>query len=237
MARTKFDEANARLRDQMRNRLRREAAGRAGVAVFVVSSVNAIEAFTARRGFDSRPGAVGVLDDEGRVRTATATITIGRPVEEVYAFIRDFGNFPRFMAHLDSVETHGEDRSRWRLRTIVGRLLEWDVELVEDRPAELVAWRSLPGSTVESEGTIRLLRAPGGRGTEVHADIRYVARAGSFGVMIAKLLGLAPGQQAKADLRRLKQVLETGEVVHSDASIHRLMHAAQPPTDEFVEAA
>jgi hypothetical protein len=54
-------------------------------------------------------------------------------------------------------------------------------------------------------------------------------------MVVAKLLGLAPGQQAKADLRRLKQVLETGEIVNSDASIHRLMHAAQPPTDEFVE--
>jgi uncharacterized membrane protein len=205
------------------------------VAVFVITSVNAIEAFTARRGFESRPGAIGVLDDEGRVRTAVATITIARRVEEVYTFIRDPYNFPRFMAHLDSVETHGDDRFRWRWRTIFGRALESDVELVDDRPGELVAWRSLPGSNVESQGTIRLLRAPAGRGTEVHADIRYVARGGGLGMVVAKLLGLAPGQQAKADLRRLKQVLETGEIVHSDASIHRLMHAAQPPTDEFLD--
>ncbi|HVH98291.1 MAG TPA: hypothetical protein VM869_06265, partial [Enhygromyxa sp.] len=78
--------------------------------------------------------------------------------------------------------------------------------------------------------------APGGRGTEVHADIRYTARAGGLNMLFAKLLNIAPGQQAKADLRRLRQLLEAGEIVHSDASIHRLMHAAQPPTDEFVEA-
>lgn len=225
-----------RLRDILRTRSRRREAARGGVMVFIVSGVKELDAFTARRATEAEFGAVGVLDDEGRVRTATAAITILRPIDQVYAFVREFYNFPRFMAHLDSVETHGDGRSRWRLRMIGGKTFEWDAELIDDRPGELVAWRSLPGGDLDNRGTIRFLPAPGGRGTEVHADIRYTARAGGLNVLFAKLLNIAPGQQAQADLRRLKQLLETGEIVHSDASIHRLMHAAQPPTDEFVQA-
>jgi uncharacterized membrane protein len=215
---------------------RQRPVARGGVMVFIISSVKELDAYTARRATESEFGAVGVLDDEGRVRTATAAVTIQRPIEQVYAFVRDFYNFPRFMAHLDSVEPHGDGRSRWRMRVIGGKTFEWDVELVDDRPGELVAWRSLPGGDLDNRGTIRFLPAPGGRGTEVHADIRYTARAGGPNVLFAKLLNIAPGQQAQADLRRLKQLLEAGEIVHSDASIHRLMHAAQPPSDEFVEA-
>jgi uncharacterized membrane protein len=223
------------LRDQLRTGSRRRQVARGGVVVFIVSSLKELDAYTARRATESEFGAVGVLDDEGRTRTATAAITILRPIEQVYAFIRDFYNFPSFMAHLDSVETHGGGRSHWRLRMIGGKTFEWDAEITDDRPGELVAWRSLPGGDLDNRGTIRLWPAPGGRGTEVHADIRYTARAGGLNILFAKLLNIAPGQQAKADLRRLKQLLETGEIVHSDASIHRLMHAAQPPTDEFVQ--
>lgn len=236
MPRSKYqaDVPRPRFRDQLRIGARRSDVARGGVMVFIVSGLKELDAFTARRLTESELGAVGVLDDEGRIRTATATITIQRPIEQVYGFVRDFYNFPRFMAHLDSVETHGDGRSRWRLRMIIGKTLEWDVEVVDDRPGELVAWRSLPGGDIDNHGTIRFLPAPGGRGTEVHTDIRYIARAGGLNMLLARLLNIAPGQRAKADLRRLKQLLETGEVVHSDASIHRLMHAAQPPTNEFL---
>jgi uncharacterized membrane protein len=82
---------------------------------------------------------------------------------------------------------------------------------------------------VPNSGKVRFVPAPGGRGTEVHLDISYDPPAGTLGATLAKLLGKEPGQQIEGDLRRLKQVLETGEVMQSDASIHRGPHPAKPP--------
>lgn len=205
---------------------------RASVQIFIVASVNAIDSFAARRSNEAE--VAGTLDDEGRSRIATAAITILRPIEQVYAFLHDFSNFPLFMAQLDSVVTDGNGRSRWRLRMLGGRALEWDAELVEDRPGELLAWRSVDGAELDTRGVIRLIPALGGRGTEVHVDFRYSMPSKGLGVLLATILGMAPGQRTRGDLRRLKQLLEAGEIVHSDASIHLLMHAAQPPTDQFV---
>jgi uncharacterized membrane protein len=107
--------------------------------------------------------------------------------------------------------------------------VEWDAEITEDRANELIAWRSLPGAEVDNVGRVRFVPAPGGRGTEVHVELSYRPPAGVLGATFAKLFGEAPEQQIEGDLRRLKQVLETGEVVHSDASIHRGAHSARPP--------
>ena len=78
---------------------------------------------------------------------------------------------------------------------------------------------------------MRFREAPGDRGTEITVDLRYQPPGGKLGAFFAKLFGEEPSQQVKSDLRRFKQVLELGEVVHSDASIHRGMHPAQPPED------
>jgi hypothetical protein len=84
---------------------------------------------------------------------------------------------------------------------------------------------------VDNAGQVRFVEAAGGRGTEVHVELRYDPPAGKLGAIVAKLFGEEPGQQVSSDLRRLKQVLETGEVLHSDSSIHRGMHPAQPPDE------
>lgn len=156
------------------------------------------------------------------------SITINRPPEEVYRFWRNFENLPRFMSHLESVEVKDEKRSRWTANAPAGMKVEWDAEIVEDRPDHLIVWRSLKGADVENSGSVRFALAPGGRGTEVKVAILYNPPGGAVGASIAKLFGEEPEQQIKSDLRRLKQVLETGEVMHSDASIHRGMHPAQP---------
>jgi uncharacterized membrane protein len=107
--------------------------------------------------------------------------------------------------------------------------VEWEAETVEDRPNELIAWRSLPDASIPNSGTIRFKDAPGDRGTEIHVELRYQPPGGKLGSLIAKLFGEEPDQQVKGDLRRFKQVMETGEIVHSDSSIHSGMHPAQPP--------
>jgi hypothetical protein len=107
--------------------------------------------------------------------------------------------------------------------------VEWDAETTEDRPNELIAWRSLEGADVYNEGTVRFEPAPGGRGTEVHVELRYEPPGGRIGSKLAMLFRREPGQQVQDDLRAFKQVIETGDVVLSDATLFDRPHAAQPP--------
>jgi uncharacterized membrane protein len=154
------------------------------------------------------------------------SVTILEPPEEVYAFFRKLENLPRFMVHLESVTESGQ-RSHWRARGPLGSQVEWDAELVEDRP-DCIAWRSLPGADVPNRGRVRFVAVPGGRGTELVVELDYQPPAGALGARLAQLFGKEPAQQVSADLKRLKQVLETGEVLHSDASLHRGKHPARP---------
>jgi len=164
------------------------------------------------------------------VRRSTTAITVNRPPEEVYRFWRNLQNLPRFMAHLDAVQIRDERRSRWIARGPGRVRVEWEAEITEDRPNERLCWRSVEGSDLENAGAVSFRAAPGGRGTEVVLELEYVPPGGLFAGKLAKLLGEEPSQKAASDLRRFKQVVETGEVLHSDASIHRGMHAARPPS-------
>jgi uncharacterized membrane protein len=157
---------------------------------------------------------------------AKAAVTVNRPRSEVYAFWRDFANFPSFMAHVESVEPREGGRSHWRATAPAGRTVEWDAEIVEERPDERISWQSLPGADVENGGSVRFVDAPGGRGTEIHVSMRYSPPGGALGATVAKLFGEEPQQQAKDDLRRAKQILETGEIVRSDGMPEGI-HAAK----------
>jgi uncharacterized membrane protein len=172
-------------------------------------------------GVDGRGG-----DDGGGVK-ARAAVTIARPRDEVYAFWRQLENLPRFMIHLQSVEETGGGRSHWVGRAPAGKTVEWDAEITAEQPGKLIAWRSLPGSDIHNEGTVRFLDAPGKRGTEVHLELSYDAPLGALGDLLAKAWGEQPEQQVKDDLRRFKQVLETGEVVISEGSPRGLSASQQ----------
>jgi uncharacterized membrane protein len=204
-------------------RLAAAAAAVAGVMVLDIIAGQRLSRESSGDGVEARPREQGV-----RVRKA---ITINRSPEEVYGFWRNLENLPQFMVHLESVRELDQRLSYWKVDAPFGTSVEWTAEIVEDRPNELISWRSLPDSQVPNAGTVRFVRAPGGRGTEVQLEVSYDPPAGAVGVTIAKLLGQEPSQQVDGDLRRFKQVMETGEVVHSDASIHRGMHPAQPPAE------
>jgi uncharacterized membrane protein len=216
---------------------RRNDHGRLAAATAAVAGVTLLDIVASQRLTRSGNGVtIGARRRRQGIRVHKA-ITVNRPPEEVYRFWRNLENLPRFMAHLESVRELDDRRSYWIVRAPLGTTVEWTAEIVEERPNELISWRSVEDSQVRNSGTVRFVRAPGDRGTEVHLDIRYDPPAGAVGTTIAKLFGKEPSQQVDGDLRRLKQVLETGEVVHSDASIHRGLHPARPPEEVPSQAA
>jgi len=145
----------------------------------------------------------------------TKSFTINRQPDVVYGFWRKLENLPRFMRHLASVEVIDERRSRWRARAPAGMTVSWEAEIVEDQPNERLAWRSTEGSTIRNRGSVRFVPAPGARGTEIHVDLEYAVPGGRVASLLAKLFGEEPEQQVADDLRRLKQLLEAGEIASS----------------------
>jgi uncharacterized membrane protein len=154
---------------------------------------------------------------------------VNRPVDEVYSFWHNFENLPKFMKHLESVRIIDERHSHWVAKAPGGRRVEWDAEIVADQPNSLIEWTSIEGSGIHNNGRVLFEPAPGGRGTIVRVELHYHPPAGLLGIAVAKLAGEEPGQQIDEDLRAFKQIMEVGEVVRSDASIHPGMHPAQPP--------
>ncbi len=212
---------------------RRVAAAAAAVLGVAALDLLAAQTLTAEAAGGRATGRVRAKPRGIRV---TKAITVNRPPEEAYRFWRNFEQLPQFMAHLESVRMMDDRRSYWRAKAPLGTTVEWSAELVEDRPNELIAWRSLEGTDVPNSGRVRFTPAPGGLGTEVTVELKYDPPAGIIGATIAKLFGEEPSIQVDGDLRRFKQVLELGEVVHSDASIHRGMHPARPAREQLRHA-
>ena len=140
------------------------------------------------------------------------SITIDRPLAELYAFWRNPENLPRFMEHLDSVQQIDRDRSHWVAKAPAGMRVEWDAEIINEVENQVIGWRSLPGAHVASAGSVNFDNAGEGRGTRVTVHLQYDPPAGKLGALFAKLFGEEPSQQIHEDLRRLKRLLETGEV-------------------------
>jgi uncharacterized membrane protein len=201
--------------------------GRTLFAAANVLAVTALDVMCAKQ-LSMQPKTIANAGaDAGIIRTKRS-ITVNRPVEEVYAFWRNFENLPQFMRHLESVTVTGENRSHWKAKAPAGKTVEWDADTLEDRPNELISWRSAEGADVFNAGSVRFMRAPGNRGTEVRVELAYDPPLGKFGSKVAMLWREEPGQQVMDDLRHFKQVMETGEIVFSDATKQRGMHPAQP---------
>jgi len=203
---------------------------RLSLAIGAVSAVAALDVFCASRLSEGSDGArdrsQGWMERGVRVEQVT---TINRPIDEVFAFWKNFENFPRFMRHLESVEQLSGPLSRWRAKGPAGMTVEWEAEMLEAREHEWIAWRSLEGADVQNSGSVRFQRAPGARGTEVRVQLQYSPPAGALGKSIAWLFGEEPSQQIHEDLHRMKGLLETGEVPLSEGP--GLWRAARPASD------
>lgn len=140
-----------------------------------------------------------------------ASVTIARAPQEVFAFWRRFENLPRFIRHLDRVESLPDGRSRWTLRGPAGLRMQWEAEIINEIAPELLAWRSLRGSDLVSAGSVLFKAVPRG-GTELTVTMQYAPPGGALTEAAAVLLGRSPKADLREDLRRLKSLLEAGEV-------------------------
>lgn len=151
--------------------------------------------------------------------------------EQAYTLWRNFERLPRFMVHLQSVRELDSRRSEWVALGPGQREIRWTAEISEDKPNRRIAWRSLPGSEVHTSGSVQFRADPQGRGTFVTVSIQYAVPGGPLGTGIAAVLGKNPGFMVREDVRRFKQLLESGEVpttrgqTHGPRGIHG--HVAQ----------
>ena len=166
---------------------------------------------------------------------AEASFALNCSPEQAYRLWRNFETFPLFMRHLDSVRVRGERRSHWTARGPLGRQIEWEAEILEEKPNEWIIWRSLPGSDLFNTGSVEFRAAPGERGTIMTAVVDYEPPAGALGRAFATLLGKDPQFALREDLRRFKALVESGEIPTIEGQSHgprstlaKAMHAAYP---------
>ncbi|MBP1804802.1 SRPBCC family protein [Rubellimicrobium aerolatum] len=161
---------------------------------------------------DDAPGRTARQARFGDYAVTGRSVTIDRPREEIYAFWRDFANLPRFMENIVEAGEPEPGLSTWTIRAPLGQTVKVRSRIVNDRAGEQIAWRSTPDSQIETEGKVMFRDAPGGRGTIVETVIAYKPPMGALGQAVAKLFSAEPSVQARRDLKRLKMLLEAGEI-------------------------
>lgn len=161
---------------------------------------------TAGTGEDTRQalgGSAGVIVEE--------SVVINRPISELYRFWRNLENLPRFMSHLESVERITDTLSRWRAKGPAGTTVEWNAEIINEVPDQVIGWRSIEGSDVVSAGSVNFDEAGIGRGTRVRVRLQYSPPGGKLGDAIARLFRSDAASEIRQDLRRFKQLVEEGQ--------------------------
>jgi uncharacterized membrane protein len=162
---------------------------------------------------DPEPAAAGLpIDPDDAGALIGRTVTINQPAQELYAFWRDFRNLPFFMENIESVRILDGVRSQWKVKAPADTTVEWISRVTEDIPGEVIAWRSEDDASITNSGRIEFKQTSNGRGTQVTVTIVYDPPAGALGKIVAKLFQREPNIQARQDLRRFKQLMETGEI-------------------------
>jgi uncharacterized membrane protein len=178
-------------------------------------------------------------DVTGRAATVNArkaikverSVTIEKPRAELFAFWRNFENLPRFMEHLVSVRVDSPTRSHWQAKAPAGRTVEWDAEIVNEVPNEIIAWKSVGEPDVSNAGAVNFSDAPGGRGTIVRVTLDYEPPAGRVGVVLSHFLSEEPDRQIREDLRKFKQLMETGEITTSARRVEDSAYVGSTPQE------
>lgn len=155
-----------------------------------------------------------VADDDNVARDVHVekSILINRDATDLYSYWREFENLPAIMRHLESVTTFDDQKSHWVAIGPAGKKFEWDAEIYNEKPDELIAWRSMPGADIVNAGSVHFEPVGFGRGTRVKVVLNYNIPGGKLTALFAKPFGTEPGQLIEDDLHRFKQLMETGEL-------------------------
>jgi uncharacterized membrane protein len=151
-------------------------------------------------------------------------IKVDRPRSEIYAYWRNLTQLPLFMDHLVSVEGDPYGITHWKAKSLIGTV-DWDAKVVEDQPDEMISWRSLEDADVRNSGAVRFFETADG-GTEIEVDISYDPPLGPLGVAVSRIFGDAPNQEVAKDLRKFKEIMESGVV---DVARAGMVHAQREP--------
>jgi len=180
-----------------------------GVLGLGLAAVGGYLAYRAATGNDPVMAAAGLSGAANAAKPIFVehSVVIDRPAQQVYAYWRQLENLPRIMSHLESVTVLDERRSRWVAKAPLGTHVEWEAEIVNDKPGERIGWHSLPGATVDNAGSVQFESLPGG-GTRIHVALSYRPPAGALGAAVAKLFGEEPSQQIADDLQNFKATFE-----------------------------
>lgn len=198
------------------------------ISAVALTGIAGLDLYTALRTAGNDGGRHGRHVSGARHRTLRAAVTVRRPPEEVYGFWRDLENLPNFMYHLKSVTAGADGVSHWVANAPLNQSVQWDAQITEDDTNTRIAWQSLPGSPIENGGSVEFTPTAAGDGTEVRVKIGYHIPGGLLGKAAASLFGESPEQQVNDDLRRFKQILETGQVLRTDGSPEGTAAGRQP---------
>lgn len=169
----------------------------------------------AKRALAPTPYESQLADEQnwGRARALSKSITVNRPRDEIYRYWRDFSNMPTFMEYVEQVEARDDHHAHWVARLpMTDRTVEWDTYVTEDVPGERLAWMSEADAPVRNLGWVTFRDAPNGSGTEIHAVIAHEVPGGQLGYALARGVSKFTGFKAEQNLRRFKQLMETGEI-------------------------
>ena len=156
------------------------------------------------------------------------SLLINRAREELFAAWK-VERFPEFMENVIAVEARGGGVSRWTVKAPAGREVTLVNRITRTVPGESIHWQSEEESDIANSGEVRFTDAPNGRGTYVSLILAYDPPGGTLGRLGAKLLQREPEVQARRDLHRFKQLMETGEVTSNASSSARSSEAPTEP--------
>ena len=160
---------------------------------------------------DPAAEAKAVFGDAAGSSVVGRAVTINKPVAEVFSYFRNFANLPSFMENVVSIDVRDDKLSHWVVKAPAGKTVEWDARVTDEAANQFIAWESQPGADVANSGRVDF-RDAGARGTVVTATITYDPPAGVIGKIVAKMFQREPAIQARRDLNRFKQLMETGEI-------------------------